>query len=274
MFTRSKMSDFIIVPRSIFEADKFGRETYSKREAFLDLVQMAAYDDTEVFINGYRYVKARGQVVVSKSFLAKKWGWSVDKVRRYMSYLERNGWCECLCDHQCNQPITLISIISYDSYQGGATTPTTTPATTSATTSGSTGDTQLKEIEIEKEEEVKGKSGKKERRKTFVPPTLEEIIAFCKEMNYSMKPEDFLNYYTSKGWRVGNAPMVDWKAAARGWESRGKKYNPPLIPTPPPVSPSEPPSGTPQPQAPDMTNAANALRAAGWEDDAIYGKTK
>lgn len=147
------MSDFIIVPRSIFEADKFGRETYSKREAFLDLVQMAAYDDTEVFINGYRYVKARGQVVVSKSFLAKKWGWSVDKVRRYMSYLERNGWCECLCDHQCNQPITLISITSYDSYQGGATTPTTTPATTSATTSGSTGDTQLKERNKKKKKE-------------------------------------------------------------------------------------------------------------------------
>ena len=262
------MSDFIIVPRSIFEADKFGRETYSKREAFLDLVQMAAYDDTEVFINGYRYVKARGQVVVSKSFLAKKWGWSVDKVRRYMSYLERNGWCECLCDHQCNQPITLISITSYDSYQGGATTSTTTPATTSATTSGSTGDTQLKEIEIEKEEEVKGKSGKKERRKTFVPPTLEEVQAYCKEMNYSMDPEEYFNYYTANGWKVGNASMVDWKAAVRNWEVRHKKFNKQstVIPTPPPA----PPAQSSQPQGPDMTDAANALRAQGWDEDSLW----
>lgn len=163
-----KMGNFIYVPREIFEVDKFGREPYSKREAFLDLVQMAAYEDTETFVNGYRYERSRGDVIVSKSFLSKRWGWSVDKVRRYTTYLERNGWCKCRRDDQCNQPITLISIVSYDVYQGGTTTPDTTDNTTPATTSGSTPDTQYKEKE-------KGTKNK-EKRVTY-PEEVERIYA-------------------------------------------------------------------------------------------------
>ena len=142
--------NYIIVPREIFDQDIFGNEPYSKREAFLDLVQMAAYETTDVFVAGHKYVAERGQVIVSKHFLAKRWRWNIDKVRRYIQYLEhnhmcyhtRNYTCNHTCDHQCNQPITSISIISYDLYQGGATTSATTPATTSATTPA----TQEKEI--------------------------------------------------------------------------------------------------------------------------------
>ena len=138
--------DFIIVPRRIFEPGTFGNEPYSKREAFLDLVQMAAYETTDVFVAGHKYVAQRGQVIVSKSFLAKRWRWNIDKVRRYIQYLERNYMCHYMCDHQCNQPITSISIVSYDSYQGGNTTPNTTPATTCDTTPATTPATQEKEI--------------------------------------------------------------------------------------------------------------------------------
>ena len=142
--------DFIIVPRKLFDPDVFGNEPYSKREAFLDLVQMAAYETTDVFVAGHKYVAERGQVIVSKSFLAKRWRWNIDKVRRYIQYLERNHMCNHMCDHQCNQPITSISIVSYDSYQGGATTPATTCATTPATTPA----TQEKEI-INNKQEIK-----------------------------------------------------------------------------------------------------------------------
>lgn len=163
-----KMGNFIYVPREIFEVDKFGREPYSKREAFLDLVQMAAYEDSETFVNGYRYERSRGDVIVSKSFLSKRWGWSVDKVRRYTTYLERNGWCKCRRDDQCNQPITLISIVSYDVYQGGTTTPDTTDDTTPATTSGSTPDTQYKEKE---------KGTKNKEKGVTYPEAVERIYA-------------------------------------------------------------------------------------------------
>ena len=141
-----KNMDFIIVPRSIFESDAFGREPFSKREAFLDLVQMAAYESGKMFMAGHTYPIERGQLVVSKSYLVKRWRWNVDKVRRFLQYLERNGMCNCKCYQERDQehyyPITLISIASYDSYQGATTSDAATDNTSCTTTST----TQYKEI--------------------------------------------------------------------------------------------------------------------------------
>ena len=60
--------------------------------------------------------------------------------------------------------------------------------------------------------------------KRFKKPTLEEIIAYCKERNNNIDPQRFYDFYESKGWRVGNQPMKDWKACVRTWEGRD---NPP-----------------------------------------------
>ena len=60
--------------------------------------------------------------------------------------------------------------------------------------------------------------------KRFKKPTLEEIIAYCKERNNNVDPQRFYDFYESKGWRVGNQPMKDWKACVRTWEGRD---NPP-----------------------------------------------
>ena len=51
----------------------------------------------------------------------------------------------------------------------------------------------------------------------FSPPDQEAIQAFCREENLSLDVESFWNFYASKGWMVGNSPMVDWKAAVRRW---------------------------------------------------------
>ena len=47
----------------------------------------------------------------------------------------------------------------------------------------------------------------------FRKPTVEEVEAYCLERRNAIKPEQFVNYYDSKGWRIGNAGMKDWKAA-------------------------------------------------------------
>lgn len=63
------------------------------------------------------------------------------------------------------------------------------------------------------------------RAKKFTPPTLEEVVAYCKERNNSVDPERWLSYYQANGWRVGKNPMKDWKAAVRTWERSA--YNTP-----------------------------------------------
>jgi len=58
----------------------------------------------------------------------------------------------------------------------------------------------------------------------FRKPTVEEVETYCLERRNSINPEQFVNYYDSKGWRIGNAGMKDWKAAVRTWEANEKKY--------------------------------------------------
>lgn len=54
----------------------------------------------------------------------------------------------------------------------------------------------------------------------FVPPSLEEVSAYCRERGGKVDPVVWMDHYTSNGWKVGPNPMKDWKAACRTWEHR------------------------------------------------------
>lgn len=56
------------------------------------------------------------------------------------------------------------------------------------------------------------------RGKKFVPPTLEEVKAYCEERKNTINPQRFIDFYTGKGWMIGKNKMKDWKAAVRTWE--------------------------------------------------------
>lgn len=81
-----------------------------------------------------------------------------------------------------------------------------------------------KEKEIEKEGEIENEcypptplpGGTKAKR--FIPPTVDEVAAYCQERGNSLDPDAFVDFYASKGWMVGKNPMKDWKAAVRTWE--------------------------------------------------------
>ena len=55
-------------------------------------------------------------------------------------------------------------------------------------------------------------------RKPFIPPTVEEVAAYCQERGNTVDPETFVDFYTGKGWMVGKNKMADWKASVRTWE--------------------------------------------------------
>ena len=68
-------------------------------------------------------------------------------------------------------------------------------------------------------------SKKSTRQKKFVPPTVEEVAAYCLERKNKVDAAYFVDHYTSNGWKVGKQNMKDWKAAVRTWEKNG--YNQP-----------------------------------------------
>ena len=60
-------------------------------------------------------------------------------------------------------------------------------------------------------------------RGRFQKPSLEEIRQYCISRGNQVDPEQFLDFYESKGWMVGKNPMKDWRAAIRTWEKREKE---------------------------------------------------
>lgn len=63
---------------------------------------------------------------------------------------------------------------------------------------------------------------KKETNSRFVPPTLDEVRAYCNERNNLVDPEAFIAFYQSNGWKVGKNPMKNWKSAIITWEKNDK----------------------------------------------------
>lgn len=78
-----------------------------------------------------------------------------------------------------------------------------------------------------KKEQKETKEIKTEQKETkrFKPPTEEEVAEYCRERGNGVNPQKFIDFYASKGWKVGNQPMKDWKACVRTWEGKdgGKK---------------------------------------------------
>ena len=82
-----------------------------------------------------------------------------------------------------------------------------------------------KEVRSEKIEDRESEADKPPRAR-FQPPTEAEAIAYFAEQSSSeQEAKSFIDYYTAKGWKIGEkAQMKNWKAAARNWIRRSAEY--------------------------------------------------
>lgn len=69
-----------------------------------------------------------------------------------------------------------------------------------------------------------------EKPPNFIPPTVEEVAAYCRERKNKVDPNRFVDFYSMKGWMVGKSKMKDWKAAVRTWEHNSKTGKPATAP--------------------------------------------
>ena len=59
----------------------------------------------------------------------------------------------------------------------------------------------------------------------FTPPTVEEVSTYCQERGNGVDAQRFVDFYASKGWKVGSSGMKDWRAAVRNWERQDSTKN-------------------------------------------------
>lgn len=56
------------------------------------------------------------------------------------------------------------------------------------------------------------------RSKAFKPPTIEEVVEYCKSRGSKVNARQWFDFYQAKGWMIGKNKMKDWQAACRTWE--------------------------------------------------------
>ncbi len=79
-------------------------------------------------------------------------------------------------------------------------------------------------------QEGKGREGNRKGQEgngspRFAPPSQEEVDLECARIG--LPPAEgtkFVAFYASKGWKVGKAPMKDWRMALVGWRTRWEEY--------------------------------------------------
>lgn len=71
------------------------------------------------------------------------------------------------------------------------------------------------------------------RSTRFVPPTVDEVAAYCAERSNGVDAAKFVDFYSSKGWKVGKSPMKDWRASVRTWETNDQSRGSPTTPKAP-----------------------------------------
>lgn len=104
---------WIKIYRKIFSDETLSGDRFSKREAWIWLISMAAFKDRTKMVRGIEVAEARGQIAVSTVELAKTWLWDRGTVVRFLDALEKRQQIK----QQKSNVTTLISICNYEKYQ-------------------------------------------------------------------------------------------------------------------------------------------------------------
>ena len=232
---------FIMIDRSILEDDMYFSEKFTRMQAYMDLCLLAAFKSRTFYIRGNKVELQPMQVAKSVRDLADRWQWSVNKVRGYLYELEKGDYIDTQ-KTSVNQIITIKKYIVVNTQNDTQiNTQTNTQNDTQTDTpiiKNNNVNNENKEIVIEsivaqpQQTPTQPREKKKRSSSTFVKPTFEECIAYAQEKGYQWNIERFFNYYESNGWRVGQNPMKNWKAAMRTWNTKEPQYSQPnLFPT-------------------------------------------
>ena len=232
---------FIMIDRSILEDDMYFSEKFTRMQAYMDLCLLAAFKSRTFYIRGNKVELQPMQVAKSVRDLADRWQWSVNKVRGYLYELEKGDYIDTQ-KTSVNQIITIKKYIVVNTQNDTQiNTQTNTQNDTQTDTpiiKNNNVNNENKEIVIEsivaqpQQTPTQPREKKKRSSSTFVKPTFEECIAYAQEKGYQWNIARFFNYYESNGWRVGQNPMKNWKAAMRTWNTKEPQYSQPnLFPT-------------------------------------------
>lgn len=117
---------YIYLDRGILEHWTYEDKPFNRSMAWIDLLLIADHTTHTAVWRGKLTEFKRGDVNKSIAELAKRWGWSRDKARRFLVQLEQDGMVRIN-----STPFrTTITLVKYDDFQCKRTTDKATDKTT------------------------------------------------------------------------------------------------------------------------------------------------
>lgn len=104
---------WIKLHRKLLDCWIWKEKPFDKGRAWIDLILLAMHHDTEIVEDGKPYPVNRGSYYFSILKLADRWGWSRNKVKRFLDVLEHENM---LYTTRTNKG-TLLTIVNYELYQ-------------------------------------------------------------------------------------------------------------------------------------------------------------
>ena len=192
--------------RSCLMNPLFNEKPFDRWHAFQYCILTANYKSSDVICGNITLRVERGQFLTSVKSLAETFGWTEKQVRVWLKLLERMN----MLSAKGHTKGTTITVVNYTIYQG----------------EGQAEGQELGEHWASTGQQLKkDKKDKNNINNNNIPPTIEEVRVYCLERENRVNPEQFIDYYESKGWLIGKSKMKDWKAAVRTWERRNHEQS-------------------------------------------------
>ena len=107
------MTGFYCMHRGWLDHPVLQGESYDRRSAWAWLIEEAKWQDRRCEIVGRIVGLKRGQLSHSTRFMAKAWGWSEARVRRFLTRLKTDA----MIDAETDAGQYLVTIRNYEKYQ-------------------------------------------------------------------------------------------------------------------------------------------------------------
>lgn len=136
--------------------------------AWIDLLLLVNHENKKILVEGHPTTIKRGQTLTSIKKLAARWGWSRNRVYRFLSALERDR----MITRVGTSNGTTLTVENYGKFQDRGNTNGTPNGTSSGTSDGTPRGTQTRKNKNEKE------------IKESAPPISDEMAAPEEEEEY------------------------------------------------------------------------------------------
>ena len=194
------MNGWIRLDRAI--QDNFLWQEPEALKLWLYLLMAASLTDKATAFNGQMLNIKRGQLVFGLNAASARLNISVRRLRKYLNWFETDD----MIDKQVTNKFSIISITNYSQYQD--------------TGKQASGKSQATATQRAATIQVTSNN------KQSIPPTVEEVRAYCESRGNGIDPEMFIAFYEARGWKIGKERMKSWKACVVTWEKRRQDQNP------------------------------------------------